>query len=917
VGSILGSPLRADEAPSAAAGHGSSTPAAAEQSEATNEQPSAFRFTDTGNQTGQWKRHPTPNMLQLGNGKPESDADADRSGVDRAGTTPGFRFEGEAVSPRTVNHGPFLRPIPVPPAAPSATPLRFLDERPSLVRRRTQAGHLTLGNGADSAPAVTAGTTTNSDAGFSFTETKQPHLAHPLRPAASAEPIPARHPLLVVDPPAGGMQPTQAQRLTGEDAAPVASKHPLLGGRDASAVQDGELMTIRQRSDETPHDGSPPSRQAATPRRPVATPVATVGPARPSTGGTMAPPPSGATTTSPSPLERANPAGIVEVSSFGADPSHSTAQAADFNVTRGPQRMARNPSSAAADASGGDSDETAGGVPQWAQAQTQAIETVPAASDRFLSEDARRIDHSESEPAPAAHHEAWWAAGETRAASRHDSGGTQTAAATEYPSAAAGKAAEHLLLPVAVAGGTDAAARGTSGASTPRATPEEPAWLKPSPQSAPLPLSLEATYTGAVKPLGADTVPESGHAYTMGPERASRRLPATHGGSTTPSTSQPQPAGRHMSADWSAGGNISTSSLQLAALLNDLEPLVPGAAPLPGPDTATSPTAADFPSPSAETSSTSAPSGAAGAGESAEGVNVAEQTLGQRPEETNEPLQFLRRQTVLLEPGEHQIDVGISYLNDVSDFPVLLSDGVNLGVVRGQTRQRLLGVPLELRVGLAPYTQAFLNVPFGWSNSEVAFNGSEFTEDEGGIGDVSAGLTRQVVIGNQYYPDVLASLAFSAPTGDSSITTALGTPGSGLGQGFWTLTGGLSFIQTYDPLVIFYGLGYTFRFQNEFGDNIEIEPGDQVFYRFGAGFAVNPHVTLSAAFTGSVIGRDKVDGIEIGGSIREPMSIRLAATISRRKGSKTHGSFKLVEPYVNFGLNEDSIDTVIGISWTH
>jgi hypothetical protein len=119
--------------------------------------------------------------------------------------------------------------------------------------------------------------------------------------------------------------------------------------------------------------------------------------------------------------------------------------------------------------------------------------------------------------------------------------------------------------------------------------------------------------------------------------------------------------------------------------------------------------------------------------------------------------------------------------------------------------------------------------------------------------------------------------------------------------------------------VFFYGLGYTFRFQNEFGpgDQIEVEPGDQVFYRFGAGFAVNPHVTLSAAFTGSVLGHDDVNGREVPGSVREPMSVRLAATIGRREASKTHRSFKLVEPFVSFGLNEDSIDTFIGVSWTH
>jgi hypothetical protein len=928
MGGMFGLPLRADDARSASAVEGTPTPAAVEQSAPAFEQPSAFRFTDTGKQTGRWRRRPAANVLQVGNSQPRSQPAAQS---DRSDVAPGFRFEGEPVPPRTIDGEEFLRPIAEPLAAPAASSFRLLGEQPSLARRRTEAGHLTLGNDGAASTAATSNPSAGSVSGFSFTDTRPAPQAAPLRRPSIGEPTPARHPLLA-NGPASGNEPTQFQLPIRQASA--ASQHPLQVGEDAAAGQDGVLITIRKRSDRKADDAtaaheSTPSSAEPMPAVPGATPVAARVPVPGAPVGTATPPLNGAATTWPStfapasPIEHESPAGIVRVSNSEPEPqtSHQVATTAEGIVSPGRSAASSDLSTVPGSSASGSAAvlstagaDSAADVLDWAH--TPPAGTTSTTNDPFVADEAGRFDRSVSEPAPAtvSHDDTWWAALETPAASQNEAAETRAAPAADESNTPAGIDWEQSAVPVVAGVGTDSPSGG-SGASAARASaPEEPAWLDPSPQSVPMSLNSESAYSAAIKPPGAEALPESGDAYRMGPGRATRRLPSAAPAHAT--STQPQWAAPPSSDTSSDGGEIRTSSIELAALLDDLQPLAPGAQPLPGPDELTVPTAADFPS-SADPSYTSTPGDAAGAGASAEGVNVAEQTLGQRHEETNEPLQFLRRQTVLLEPGEHQFDVGVSYLNDMSDFPVLITDGVDFGVVRGQARQRLLSVPLELRVGVAPYTQAFVNVPFGWSNSEVSFNGSEFTEDEGGIGDVSAGLTRQIVIGNQYYPDVLASLAFSAPTGDSSITTALGTPGSSLGQGFWTLTGGLSFIQTYDPLVFFYGLGYTFRFQNEFGDNIEIEPGDQVFYRFGAGFAVNPHVTLSAAFTGSVIGRDKVNGIEIGGSVREPMSIRLAATISRRKGSKTHSSFKLVEPYVNFGLNEDSIDTVVGISWTH
>ena len=103
---------------------------------------------------------------------------------------------------------------------------------------------------------------------------------------------------------------------------------------------------------------------------------------------------------------------------------------------------------------------------------------------------------------------------------------------------------------------------------------------------------------------------------------------------------------------------------------------------------------------------------------------------------------------------------------------------------------------------------------------------------------------------------------------------------------------------------------------NTFEGDIQVDPGKQIFYRLGAGFAVNPRVTFSAAFNASYITEDYVNGTRLPGTIREPMSVRLAATIGQAKKGKGHKSLKTVEPFVAFGLTEDANDVILGISWT-
>ena len=152
----------------------------------------------------------------------------------------------------------------------------------------------------------------------------------------------------------------------------------------------------------------------------------------------------------------------------------------------------------------------------------------------------------------------------------------------------------------------------------------------------------------------------------------------------------------------------------------------------------------------------------------------------------------------------------------------------------------------------------------------------------------------------------------------------MSNPASSLGGGFWGLTGALTYIQSFDPIVIYYGAGYRHQFDATFQGGFSVDPGPQSFYRFGAGFAVNPNVTFSASFTGSFISSNRVNGVRVAGSAREPMQVRLAATIARStktaaKDTKTkkRRKMKTIEPFVNIGLTEEAVDSQFGLGLTY
>jgi hypothetical protein len=309
------------------------------------------------------------------------------------------------------------------------------------------------------------------------------------------------------------------------------------------------------------------------------------------------------------------------------------------------------------------------------------------------------------------------------------------------------------------------------------------------------------------------------------------------------------------------------------------------------------------PAPGVDASAAAAQSGAPGSFGAVE-------KLGDAP--TTSTLEFLRQEAILLKPGEHQVDWGLSYsvYNLNAALPVVNKSGDIVGVANERIRLQLMTIPFAVRYGLCDGLQAYVNLPLGWSNDEQTTDtGDSHTNNFVSMGDISAGLNYQVMKGcGAYVPDVIASLGFIAPTGHATFATSLLAPNSALGQGFWDITASILAVHTIDPVIFYYGAGYVHRFDASFGNNLDVDPGQEFDYVFGVGFAANPWVVISGTFIGNYLTRYGVNGVSLPGSDLDLMRFRVSVTMVKDK--------HIIEPFGEIGMTPDSPSRV-GITFTY
>jgi hypothetical protein len=177
-----------------------------------------------------------------------------------------------------------------------------------------------------------------------------------------------------------------------------------------------------------------------------------------------------------------------------------------------------------------------------------------------------------------------------------------------------------------------------------------------------------------------------------------------------------------------------------------------------------------------------------------------------------------------------------------------------------------------------------------------------------GSSDLGFGLKYQLVSEGETWPDLVASLDVVAPTGNAETLDPLEIFPIRFGGGRWRLGGGLNFVRSYDPAVLFGGISYTHSFPADLA-SVPVSGGDIFSYSFGLGFALNDRITLSGQFGGIYVTQVTRAGETIITN-REAFTLRTALTYRFSSG-------QYIEPSISYALNRDSSDVVVALSYVH
>ena len=172
-------------------------------------------------------------------------------------------------------------------------------------------------------------------------------------------------------------------------------------------------------------------------------------------------------------------------------------------------------------------------------------------------------------------------------------------------------------------------------------------------------------------------------------------------------------------------------------------------------------------------------------------------------------------------------------------------------------------ISMDMNLPLIYRTSNYISPGAGGTASAV----SEASSDTSAAGDVNAGLYYQLPKKSPTDLDWIASVRVRAPTGrhpfgiklrdaDPANNNLVIPSRQPTGNGVWNTALGLSVLKTYDPVVLFGNIGYSYNFKRGFADLSStagtITPGDVKLgdaWSFGAGFALALNEKMSISFS--------------------------------------------------------------------
>lgn len=274
----------------------------------------------------------------------------------------------------------------------------------------------------------------------------------------------------------------------------------------------------------------------------------------------------------------------------------------------------------------------------------------------------------------------------------------------------------------------------------------------------------------------------------------------------------------------------------------------------------------------------------------------------------------------------------------------LALDAIFLGNINlGQTKSHQVMADLDTRYGLTDRISVDVDVPYVYRHSNFIVGGaggaastlSDASVSSHAIGDVNFGIYYQFLKETNSLPDVVGSLRFKAPTGtspfgqkvvqvDDDNTNLVAPTKLPTGTGFWSVTAGVSVLKTYDPVVLFGSLSYTYNIARSFADISSVqgqtEPatvklGDVVQFGGGVALAFSDKDSASISFTMALEPESKTRAP--GGSYSKVPGSETTAAAMNFGLNHVVNKHLTINGSVSVGMTPDAPNFVVGVRFPY
>jgi hypothetical protein len=287
---------------------------------------------------------------------------------------------------------------------------------------------------------------------------------------------------------------------------------------------------------------------------------------------------------------------------------------------------------------------------------------------------------------------------------------------------------------------------------------------------------------------------------------------------------------------------------------------------------------------------------------------------------------LITRGSLLLGSGQLEIDNVTSYFSASSDHVTINGFALLPVLVVGdieseRTRQDYLLPIFTARLGLPHKLQMDFNVPWGYELiRSVDATNTQTEVSNFGLGDISAGISRQLTTEHGRVPDLIAHGLFKSTTGADSFS--LTSSEVALGTGFNSIAGNLTAAKSSDPLVFFGNIGYTYNMPanhtisandptNPSATTVgHFNPGSAIGFQIGSIIAINPDTSMTIGWDQRFTRSTQLNGVDIPASYLVEGTLRLGTSYMYAPGRTIDLSFGV-------GLTPDTpnLQFSVGFPW--